>query len=87
MVLPFILYDWEDHDEDNIIESYRLYPNLTMLHTERAEWGTDGMNRIVRMFRHQISTYVGWVTMLDNVDNGDEQYPGTPTPPSFICDA
>ena len=89
--VAFHSYDWEDHDEDNIIELYGLYPNLKMFHTERAEWGTDGMNRIVKMFRHQISTYVGWVTMLDNdiIDDGneDEQFPGTPTPPSFICDA
>ena len=89
--VAFHSYDWANHDEDNIAELYRLYPNLKMFHTERAEWGTDGMNRIVRLFRHRISTYVGWVTVLDNdiVDDGneDEQFPGTPTPPSIVCDA
>lgn len=85
--VAFHSYDWEPNDEDHIIELYNSYPNLKMFHTERAEWSTDGMDRIIKMFRHLISTYVGWVTMLDNNENGDEQFTGTPTPPSFICDA
>jgi hypothetical protein len=46
------------------------------------------MNYIVRMFRHGMSTYVGWVTMLDDdPTTPDHQFPGTPQDPYFILDA
>lgn len=81
-------YDWQLHDENKIKQLHDLYPNLPLFHTERAMWNTDGMDLIVKMFRNWISTYVGWVTLLDsdNVDDSgreDEQYPGAATPPYF----
>jgi O-glycosyl hydrolase len=90
--VAFHAYDWLDHDEKNIGQLHELFPDKIMFHTERAFWNTDGMDMIVKMFRNWISTYVGWVTLLDNdntddSDQEDEQYPGAATPPYFILEA
>jgi len=90
--VAFHAYDWLNHDEEKITQLHELFPDMIMFHTERALWNTDGMDMIIKMFRNWVSTYIGWVTLLDedNLDDSgqeDEQFPGAATPPYFILEA
>jgi O-glycosyl hydrolase len=85
-------YDWVIHDEKNLSDLHELYPDVPLLHTESAFWNTDGMDMIIKLFRNWISSYLGWVTLLDTDNTGgsgneDEMFPGTPTPPYFLLEA
>ena len=85
--VAFHSYDWVGNDEHQVVQLLKDYPDLKMYHTEMALFNTDGMDYIVRMLRHGMSTYIGWVTMLDDdPTTPDHQYPGTPQDPYFILD-
>ncbi|WP_322725123.1 carbohydrate-binding protein [Streptomyces spongiae] len=58
------------------------YPGLDMAMTERMLWGTAGADRIARYMRRWSTTYVAWVTMLDQ--NRDAQQYGAPDPTPLI---
>ncbi|HZG86841.1 glycoside hydrolase family 30 beta sandwich domain-containing protein [Paenibacillus sp.] len=62
---------------------HNIYPEKNMMVTERAVWGTAGADRIAQYFRHWSTTYVNWVTMLDQ-DWSPEQWSGDPDPTMLI---
>jgi len=49
----------------NMSTLHNLYPQKDILFTERAIWGVQGMNAILKIFRNWASSYNWWVTMLD----------------------
>ena len=49
----------------NMSTLHGLYPAKDMLFTERAIWGVQGMNAILKIFRNWSCSYNWWVTMLD----------------------
>ncbi|MFF7791282.1 carbohydrate-binding protein [Streptomyces sp. NPDC007991] len=76
------------HDYDGDPSAMSLlkteYPDLDMAMTERMWWGTAGADRIARYMRSWSTTYVSWVTMLDQ--NRDSQQFGNPDPTPLIQD-
>jgi hypothetical protein len=85
--ISFHSYDWNGSAKDirNVSGFHCLYPNIKIFHTEQAFWNTDGMDKIVKIFRNWFSSYVGWVTMLDTSDTMDHH--GHATPPYLIYDS
>lgn len=60
----------------------RDYPDLDVIMTERAVWGTAGADRIAQYLRNWSLGYVNWVTLLDQ--NRQSQQFGSPDPTPLV---
>lgn len=65
---------------------HNMFPDKTVMLSERSVWGTAGADRIAQYLRNWAISYSSWVTMLDS-DIYPEQWTGTPDPTMLIRDS
>jgi glucosylceramidase len=70
-------------DPDAMSTLHALHPDKDVFLTEKALWGTAGVDRAAQYFRNWAGAYVSWVTMLDQ-DALPDDGPSTPKPRRFV---
>jgi glucosylceramidase len=75
-----------DGEVSEMTRAHELFPSKDVALTERAVWGTQGIDRIAQYLRNWAISYNGWVTMLDS-KIAPHQWTGTPGPSMLIQDA
>ncbi|NQX16608.1 discoidin domain-containing protein [Rathayibacter sp. VKM Ac-2857] len=57
-----------DYDDGDVTQAARLveqYPDITVRLTERSYYDVKGMDRLVQLFRNDVSSWTYWLTFLD----------------------
>ena len=70
-------------DPSAMTEVHARYPTQHLVFTEKTLWGVAGVDRAAQFFRNWSTTYVSWLTMLDQ-NGGPNRGPNSEKPRRFI---
>lgn len=65
MVDGVAVHDYDDGDVTQAAALVKQYPDITVRLTERSYYDVKGMDRLVQLFRNDVSSWTYWLTFLD----------------------